>query len=94
MTKLELVSNVKAVSTPDGGVLLNRSNGKYYSTNIVASKIIEDVQSGLSVEQIVEHLHEVFEVSRETLEADVKRFIETLEAKGICKPCPDTPQPR
>ena len=90
MPKYQIAEHVKCVSTPDGGVLLDRERGTYYSTNPVASRIVQQIEAGLRTEEIVQRLQETFDVPAERLESDVNRFIESLQAKGMCSPCPDS----
>jgi len=69
-------------------VLLNLERETYYGLNPVGSRMIEIIDAGASLAQVVENLLEEFEVGRERLEADVRSLARELIANGLIQEAP------
>ncbi len=67
----------------DEHVLLNLDNETYYGLDPVGSRLIELVEKGATLEQIIDRLFAEFEVERGQLEADVRRLAAELTAAGL-----------
>jgi hypothetical protein len=64
-------------------VLLDLHTGGYYGLNGVGSQIWLRLQEGIPPAAIVTALAEMYGVSEETIEGDLRRFVVDLEAQGL-----------
>jgi predicted metalloprotease with PDZ domain len=81
-------ASVRSTYTQDGGVLLDVEKGMCYSLNAVASKLwnhLEQNQTGVTFEELVNVIRTNFEVTDGTLEADIAAHLEKLEKMGLVK---------
>lgn len=73
-----------AAKVIDGeAIIMNLSNGLYFSMDRVGSAIWEMVEAGLSVEEMGSALGARYEVSRDVLDADVSRIVAELLAENL-----------
>ena len=75
----------RQVSTQLGSemVILGVERGQYFSLNEVGAKIWELIQEPHSVDAVCANLLAQYEVSSETLEADVLAILEAMHAQGL-----------
>ena len=68
----------------DGEVMMmNIDTGKYFALNEVASFIWDRLMVPLSLRQICEVVQVEFDVTPETCERDVKKFVESMVRDGL-----------
>ncbi|HYR11092.1 MAG TPA: PqqD family protein [Longimicrobium sp.] len=71
---INILQHVRSVMDPDGAVLLDLRQGKYYSLNGVGAEIWSQIES---------HLVEAFGAPQEAARADVAAFVEDLTRKNL-----------
>jgi hypothetical protein len=64
-------------------VILGVERGQYFSLNEVGAAIWELIQDPRTVEAVCSELLSHYDVTRETLEADVLEILETMHAQGL-----------
>lgn len=69
----------------DEKVLLNPQTGEYYGINEVGAEIWTMVNGENDISVIVQNLVRIYEVDRQTLEADVAEFLSALIERNIIK---------
>lgn len=73
-----------AAKVIDGeAIIMNLSNGLYFSMDRVGSAVWEMVEVGLSVDDMVSTLEARFDASGETIRADVDRLVSELLAEQL-----------
>ena len=75
--------HVRSVLDPDGAVLLDLRQGKYYSLNGVGAEIWSQIEAGSSVSEIETHLNVSFGAPVETVRGDVAAFLQDLQGKQL-----------
>lgn len=75
--------HVRSMIDPDGAVLLDLKQGKYYSLNGLGADIWRKLEAGRSAEQIEEELAEMYDAPTEDLRRDVADFIADLQRKRL-----------
>ncbi|HEX9861588.1 MAG TPA: GeoRSP system PqqD family peptide chaperone [Nitrospirota bacterium] len=68
-------------ASAEGTVLLIVS-GMMHQLNILGGEIWKLLDGDVDEKTVVDRLHEIFDVDRETLEADVHAFLEDLGTRG------------
>lgn len=76
-------TNVAAKVIDGEAILINLDTGAYYSMDNVGSRIWSLIESQRSVDDIVGSVAAEYEVSRETVHADVQRVIAELIAEDL-----------
>lgn len=74
---------VRSFSNPDGAVVFDIRNGKYYSFNGVAGRIWDALQRGFTIPEIVAEIASDFDVPADRVHGDVTRFIEAAREKRL-----------
>lgn len=72
-------------------IMLNLSNGNYYSLNHVGGLVWEGIMRGASIAEIVAAVTRVYDVSPEVVERDLERLFTELEQEDLIRA---TDQPR
>jgi hypothetical protein len=67
----------------DEVVLLNIESGGYYGLNEVGARIWCLIQEGRSIGEIIKALVKEYEVSEESLRADVRQFLDDLHSREL-----------
>jgi hypothetical protein len=67
----------------DETVILDAENGQYYTLNSMATQIMDRVNQGESVAQIVAHLHAQYDVASDELAQDVQEVLAYLTQKAL-----------
>jgi hypothetical protein len=74
-------------------IIINLSNGIYYSMENVGAFIWEYMAAGLSLGEIVTTVTTQYEVSAEHAQADLEQLAAQLVEEGIVQPTDDDPSP-
>lgn len=82
-SRYSAVSHVLACDVADEAVLLDTQAGLYFGLDPVGARIWSLLAAGHSATEICDRLEADFDVSRERLEADVRRFIADLAAQRL-----------
>jgi hypothetical protein len=64
-------------------VLLSLESGTYFGLNEVGTRIWALIQEHRSLRSVLETMQQEYEVSPKTLESDLLRLVEELQAKGL-----------
>jgi DNA-binding CsgD family transcriptional regulator len=80
---MKVAKNVRAIVNSEGAVLRDLRRGGTFSLNPMGAKIWQLLQQGCDTEKIIEQISADFRASRETVENDVRSFIEKLEKQGL-----------
>lgn len=73
---MKIYSNI-AVS--ESGYLFNPMNGDSFSTNPVATDIVQLLKEGKNEEEIKKFLFDKYEVEKSTLDRDIDEFMQELK---------------
>ncbi len=80
---IRIPNHVRSVIDPDGAVLLDLKQGKYYSLNGIGAEIWRNLEAGLSAPDIEDRLARLYDVPAEVLSGDVDGFIGDLRRKRL-----------
>jgi hypothetical protein len=75
--------NLRITVSADGGILLDVSRGRFFRLNALASRIIDALQQGKTVTEVVNQVSHESSVDTEIVRLDVEEFIHQLHAKGL-----------
>lgn len=75
--------DVRAHASSDGLMLMNVSSGEILSANQTGAKVWTLLETGRSVEDIIQEIARAFDAPVETVEQDVKRFVESLRSHDL-----------
>ena len=73
-----VAEGVRSTHGPDGAIVLDIRQGQMFNLNVVGSRILKLLESGLAEAEIVEEIVREFGVSRHLAENDVQDFFQTL----------------
>jgi hypothetical protein len=77
-------TNDVAAKVIDGeAIIMNLSNGLYFSMDEVGSALWEMVEAGCSLEEMAGALNDRYQVARDTAEADIGKLAEQLVEEGL-----------
>ena len=83
-----------AAKVMDGeAILINLSNGVYYSMDKVGGFVWELIEQGYSIQQMIAAITVRYDVSREQVQADVEELTEKLRAENLVAVRTDEPTP-
>jgi hypothetical protein len=71
----------------DEVVLLNMSSQQYYSLNEVGSRMWELLMELHEPNAVVDRLHQIYDVDKDVLRADLDRLVADLNGAGLLKTC-------
>ncbi len=71
------------------GVVLLQDANEVLALNEVGASILEHIDNGLTVPDIVERLLEEFDADRKEIEADTAEFVRELLESGVIEAMPD-----
>jgi len=84
--KYQLVDNVLFQKVMDETVILEPENGHYFTLDPVGTFMIENLQSGNNIEQVIQNVKNTYNVSASEVEADLQTLItKMLEQKLLIK---------
>jgi hypothetical protein len=72
----------------DGAVVLDIRHGEMYRLNFVGSRMFELLKDGFTKAQIAEAITHEFDVSLESVIADLEEFLAHLEKYNLLDPAP------
>ena len=78
-------AGVRSTRNEDGGTLLDINQGKIFRLNGIGALIFERLKGGQTRSQIIANISREFEIPAGTVEADVIRFLESLESQGLVR---------
>ena len=81
--RLRVADHVRWLTTAQGTVLLETKEGKIFTLDPFGSRIWSDVQTGLSVQAMIDNVSRDFDVPREVAARDVKEFVAALKAYSL-----------
>ncbi|MBY0384544.1 PqqD family protein [bacterium] len=81
MTQLVISKDVLSKTVGDEEVLVDLSSGSYFGLNPVGTQIWSLIKSGLSQEQIIADLVEIYSANPQEISSDVVEFIHLLKEK-------------
>jgi hypothetical protein len=76
---------VRSTHGQDGAIVLDIQQGQMFNLNLVASRILELLETGATESAIVGEISQKFQVSRDIAEGDVREFIESLKQHHLLK---------
>lgn len=76
-------SHLRTVANEDGAAVLNTRSGTLSALNPTGAYVWRGLERGESVESIVEGLARETGMPRETVERDVRAFLEELKKQGL-----------
>ena len=82
-------SDVRFRRVADEGVVLLQDANEVLALNEVGASILEHIDNGLTVPDIVERLLEEFDADRKEIEADTAEFVRELLESGVIEAMPD-----
>ena len=74
---------IRSTHGQDGGIVLDVRHGQMFNLNLVASRILELLETGATESAIVDEISQKFEVSRAIAGRDVREFIESLRQHNV-----------
>jgi hypothetical protein len=75
--------NLRITINADGGILLDVSRGRFFRLNPLASRIIDALQQGKTVTEVVNQISHECLVDTKIVRLDVEEFIQQLHAEGL-----------
>jgi Coenzyme PQQ synthesis protein D (PqqD) len=80
---VQTADNLRIAVTADGGILLDIARGRFFRLNPWGSRIIEILQKGKSIADVVDQISHECTADIEIVRLDVQEFIQLLEARGL-----------
>jgi DNA-binding CsgD family transcriptional regulator len=80
---MKAAKNVRAMVTGEGAVLRDMRRGGSFGLNPLGAKVWKLLLQGVATEQIIDQISVDFHASRETVENDVREFIQKLEDQKL-----------
>lgn len=77
-SKYQLVDNVLFQKVDNETVILEPENGNYFTLDPVGTFMIENLQQGKNVEQIIESVKSTYDVSANEVEADLEELLTNM----------------
>ena len=84
--KFELNKSCILSDFEDGLLVLNVETGKYLELNCIAAEIIQCLKKNLTINEIVQKLHESYEQSESEISNQVHSFIDSAQNQKIISP--------
>lgn len=69
----------KNVAISESGFVFDPATGDSFSVNRIGAKIMEMLQKGLSNEEVINHLSEIFNAEKRQIQEDLDDFIHHLK---------------
>jgi hypothetical protein len=83
----KISDSVRSTHGQDGAIVLDVQQGQMFHLNLVGSRILELLKSGVSESEIVDVVSREFDISRDLANNDIRAFIETLKKHHLVKDC-------
>jgi hypothetical protein len=81
-----LANDIRRVSSPDGGVVLDIRRGTMFRLNPLGSRTLDLLDKGESLPRIAEQISAEFGVAFDVVQRDVKEFLNSLQLHGVLDP--------
>jgi hypothetical protein len=81
--KYQLVNNVLFQKVDDETVILEPENGNYFTLDPVGTFMIENLQEGKSVEQVIDLMSTKYDVSGEQVSTDLNELVTNMLAQNL-----------
>lgn len=78
-----LPGKVKVRREKFGSVIFDVAREKVYVTGEVGGDILDMVRAGKTIDEIVDHLGDLYDCSRDIIKQDVLEFMEELRKAGL-----------
>ena len=75
----------KNIAISETGFIFNPSTGDSFSTNLIGKEIIQLIQMGQTIDEVVDSVQQKFTVDKSTLEKDIADFMYMLKSYNILK---------
>jgi PqqD family protein of HPr-rel-A system len=82
-TRIQIGSNALIQKVSDEMVILDSQSGQYYTLNNMATEMLDILNSGSSVEQVVAQICKEYEAEQEEVLNDISAMIQTLHEKEL-----------
>lgn len=76
-------SSLRIAAEADGAILLDLVRGKFFRVNPMGSKIIQILQQGKSVSDVIEQISLENDTDIDIVRVDVEEFIHLLRERGL-----------
>jgi len=80
---MRVANGVRALVSSEGAVLRDMRRDSTFSLNPLGASVWKLLQQGRSVDQIIDQICVDYKAPRETIEQDVRAFLETLESHKL-----------
>jgi hypothetical protein len=80
---MRLSKNLRTVTNPDGGVVLDLHQGKIFRLNTTAATILELLARGCTEEGISAEISQRCDICNAVASADVRAFLHTLKDHNL-----------
>ena len=80
---MKVSKNVRAMVSGQGAIIRDLRRGGSFGLNPLGAKVWKLLQQGMAIEQIIDQVSADFKTSRETVESDVREFIQKLEEQKL-----------
>ena len=79
----EVSKGVRSTRNEDGGLVLDIDQGKVFGLNGIGALIFERLREQENESQIIKEISQQFDISVETVRADLVDFLSSLEEQGL-----------
>jgi PqqD family protein of HPr-rel-A system len=90
---MKLSEDLRSTHSADGAIVLDIRQGQIFRLNPVGSRVLELLKQGHSEQEITTELSRQFNVSPETVAADLEPFLNQLKVQGLVQPQKAEPCP-
>jgi hypothetical protein len=80
---MKISKNVRAMISGQGAIIRDLRRGGSFGLNPLGAKVWKLLQQSMTTEQIIDQISVDFKTSRETVENDVREFIQKLEEQKL-----------
>lgn len=83
MTDALDLQRLRGLAVSETGVLFDPASGNTFTMNRVATSILHALQRGLAPDRVCDVLKEEYEINPQTLERDMREFLDRLKTLGL-----------
>lgn len=83
--RLTIAKDVIAEQTPLGVTLFHTGGARYWQGNEMAAQVVDYLSASRTHEEIVDHISNRAEMSRDVIQRDVARLLHTLSTAGLIR---------
>jgi DNA-binding CsgD family transcriptional regulator len=81
----QVSAGVRSTTNGDGGIVLDIDHGQMFRLNPVGARILELLGKGRQETEIAKEIAHQYRISQETVVADVRDFLKSLEAHKLVR---------